>query len=195
LGALSEERSLPFSPRRKGINIGEGAAFCLLTRGEGPVRLAGCGDANDAYNVSAPLPSGEGAEAAMRAALKDAGLAPEQVGYLNLHGTGTIQNDAMEAAATARVFPGGVPCSSTKPLTGHALGASGALEAALCWDLLQGRAAEQGLPPNLNQGGTDPALPALDLVRGLVPLTGLKRVMSNSFGFGGSNLSLVFERL
>jgi 3-oxoacyl-[acyl-carrier-protein] synthase-1 len=99
----------------------------------------------------------------------------------------------MEAAATARVFPGGVPCSSTKPLTGHALGAAGALEAALCWDLLTGRAAAQGLPPNLFDGEPDPALPSLALVRRLEPVAGLRRAMSNSFGFGGSNLSLILE--
>ncbi|HTB23018.1 MAG TPA: beta-ketoacyl-ACP synthase [bacterium] len=194
LGALSEERCNPFSRNRHGINIGEAAAFCLVTRREGPARLAGCGDANDAYNVSAPLPGGEGAEAAMRMALKDAGLAPAQVGYLNLHGTGTVQNDSMEAAATARVFPEGLPCSSTKPLTGHALGASGALEAALCWDLLAGRAAEQGLPPHYFDGETDSALPPLALVRRVERHSGLRRVMTNSFGFGGSNVSLVLEK-
>jgi 3-oxoacyl-[acyl-carrier-protein] synthase-1 len=194
LGALSQTRCNPFSRGRDGINIGEAAAFCLLTRQEGPVRLAGCGECSDAYNVSAPLPGGEGAEAAMRAALADAGLAPEQVGYLNLHGTATPHNDAMEALAVARVFPDGLPCSSTKPLTGHTLGAAGALEAALCWDLLNGRAATQGLPPNLFDGETDPALPPLGLVRRLEPLSGLRRVMSNSFGFGGSNVSLLFER-
>jgi 3-oxoacyl-[acyl-carrier-protein] synthase-1 len=194
LGAVSEQRCRPFSRNRNGINIGEAAAFCLVTRAEGPVRLAGCGETSDAYNVSAPLPGGEGAEAAMRAALADAGLGPESVGYLNLHGTATPHNDAMEALATARVFPAGLPCSSTKPLTGHTLGAAGALEAALCWDLLNGRAAEQGLPPNLFDGETDPALPPLALVRRLEPLSGLRRVMSNSFGFGGSNVSLLFER-
>lgn len=194
LGAVSEQRCRPFSRNRDGINIGEAAAFCLVTRAEGPVRLAGCGETSDAYNVSAPLPGGEGAEAAMRAALADAGLGPESVGYLNLHGTATPHNDAMEALATARVFPAGLPCSSTKPLTGHTLGAAGALEAALCWDLLMGRAAEQGLPPNFFDGETDPALPSLALVRRLEPLSGLRRVMSNSFGFGGSNVSLLFER-
>ena len=194
LGAVSPERCLPFSRNRRGINIGEAAAFCLVTRDQGPVRLAGCGDSNDAYNVSAPLPGGEGAEAAMRAALLDAGLAPGDLGYLNLHGTATPHNDSMEAAATARVFPDGIACSSTKPLTGHALGAAGALEAALCWDLLAGRAALQGMPPNLDDGEADPALPSLALVRQLQPLAGLRRAMSNSYGFGGSNVSLIFEK-
>lgn len=193
LGALSDARCNPFSRNRKGIHIGEAAAFCLVSADEGPVRLAGCGEASDAYNVSAPLPGGEGAEAAMRAALADAG--PGEIGYLNLHGTATAQNDAMEALATARVFPGGLPCSSTKPVTGHTLGAAGALEAAICWDLLCGRASTAGLPANLSDGQDDPALPAIGLLKAPLKVGGLKRAMSNSFGFGGSNVSLVLERV
>jgi len=117
-----------------------------------------------------------------------------QVQVAHLLGTATLHNDSMEAFATARVFPAGVPCSSTKPLTGHALGAAGALEAALCWDLLNTRAASQGLPPNVFDGVCDPALPPLALVRRLRPVHGLRRVMSNSFGFGGSNVSLLLEK-
>lgn len=196
LGAVSRGRCAPFHPRRDGINVAEAAAFCLVLPGDGPVRLAGCGETSDAHHVSAPLPGGEGAEAAMRAALEDAGAEPGSVGYLNLHGTGTPQNDAMEARAVARAFPDGVPCSSTKPLTGHALGAAGALEAALCWDLLTGRAASQGLPPQWGDPEPDPDLPALRLLRpgAAPPAPGLRRVLSNSFGFGGSNASLLLER-
>jgi len=192
LGAVSLEPCRPFGAGRSGINIGEAAAFTLLSREAGPVRLAGCGETSDAYNVSAPLPQGEGAEAAMRAALADAGCGPQDVGYLNLHGTATAQNDAMEAAATLRVFPGGIACSSTKPVTGHTLGAAGALEAALCWHLLMG-AAGRGLPPNWACGPVDPALAALALVRPGEAARGLKRALSNSFGFGGSNASLLLE--
>jgi 3-oxoacyl-[acyl-carrier-protein] synthase-1 len=192
LGAVSDERCRPFSRARKGINIGEAAAFTLLSREPSEVRLAGCGESSDGYNVSAPLPQGEGAEAAMRAALRDAGCGPTDIGYLNLHGTATAQNDAMEAAAALRVFPGGVPCSSTKPLTGHTLGAAGALEAALCWHLLRG-AARRGLPPNWNGGDDDPATAGLGLLGQRGPDGPLKRALSNSFGFGGSNVSLLLE--
>lgn len=193
LGAVSSQACRPFGAGRSGINIGEAAAFTLLSRDEGPVRLAGCGEGSDAYNVSAPLPDGEGAEAAMRGALADAGADASSVGYLNLHGTATPQNDAMEAAATARVFPLGVACSSTKPYTGHTLGAAGALEAAVCWHLLNG-AAGRGLPPNLD-GGVDTALPGLRLVRPGQAAPGLRRALSNSFGFGGSNAALLLERV
>jgi 3-oxoacyl-[acyl-carrier-protein] synthase-1 len=193
LGAVSDERCSPFSQQRKGINIGEAAAFTLLSRDPSEVRLAGCGESSDGYNVSAPLPQGEGAEAAMRAALADAGCAPGDVGYLNLHGTATIQNDAMEAAAVQRVFPGGLACSSTKRLTGHTLGAAGALEAAVCWHLLRG-ASRRGLPPNWSAGNVDPAAGGLGLVRPGQAGVALERALSNSFGFGGSNVAVLLER-
>jgi 3-oxoacyl-[acyl-carrier-protein] synthase-1 len=193
LGAVSAERCRPFSASRQGINIGEAAAFTLLSREPSEVRLAGCGESSDGYNVSAPLPQGEGAEASMRAALADAGCRPGAVGYLNLHGTATAQNDAMEALAVLRVFPGGLPCSSTKPLTGHTLGAAGALEAALCWHLLRG-ASRRGLPPNWNGGDTDPAAAGLGLVQPGQAGSPLERALSNSFGFGGSNVSVLLER-
>jgi 3-oxoacyl-[acyl-carrier-protein] synthase-1 len=193
LGAVSDQRCRPFSAARKGINIGEAAAFTLLSREPSDVRLAGCGESSDGYNVSAPLPQGEGAEAAMRAALADAGCTAGDVGYLNLHGTATPQNDAMEAAAVLRVFPDGLACSSTKPLTGHTLGAAGALEAALCWHLLRG-ASRRGLPPNWNGGDLDPAAAGLGLVQPGQPGVELERALSNSFGFGGSNVAVLLER-
>jgi len=131
LESVSARRCLPFSRHRCGINIGEGAALFLLTREPGPVRLAGWGESADAHHMSAPDPSGAGAMSAMRQALQRAGWAPDEVDYLNLHGTATRHNDAMEARAVAEVLGTSVPVSSTKPLTGHALGAAGAVEAAL----------------------------------------------------------------
>jgi 3-oxoacyl-[acyl-carrier-protein] synthase-1 len=130
----------------------------------------------------------------MRAALDDAGLAPGAIAYLNLHGTGTPQNDAVEAAAVFRVFGASVPCSSTKPLFGHTLGASGALEAAVCWMLLRGRSAGTlALPPHRYDGQTDPELPPIDLVAepANAAVDGPAALLSNSFGFGGSNCALV----
>ena len=116
----------PLSRNRCGINVGEAAVLFLLRREPAEVALLGAGASSDAHHISSPEPSGRGAEAAMRAALAEAGLPPEGIGYLNLHATATPKNDEMESLATARVFPDGVPCSGTKPLTGHTLGARAA---------------------------------------------------------------------
>jgi 3-oxoacyl-[acyl-carrier-protein] synthase I len=192
LGALSPDPGLPFSPNRKGINIGEAAAFFMMRRDRGPVILLGAGETSDAHNISAPLPGGEGAREAMLAALRDGGTDASEVGYVNLHGTGTEQNDAMEARAMSEVFPGGVPCSSTKPSTGHTLGAAGALEAGLCWGLLAGYSEDGWLPAQINDGIVDPAIMPLDLVRpGRLPASPPRLALSNVFGFGGTNVSLL----
>jgi len=189
LGAMDPARCNPFSRERRGINIGEAAALFLMTRERGPVRLLGAGSSSDAYHMSSPDPAGLGAQQAMRAALAQAGLEPAQIDYLNLHGTATTHNDAMEAQAVAAVFPHGVPCSSTKPLTGHTLAAAGALEAAFCWlSLRDGR-----LPPQHWDGMADPELPALRFVEAgaRLPDGGAHRLMSSSFAFGGNNACLI----
>ena len=187
----------PFSANRCGTNIGEGAAVFVMTREPGDsetasVRLAGWGETSDAHHISSPEPEGRGAAAAMRQALAMARLQPEHIDYLNLHGTATVHNDLMEARAVRQVLDHAVPCSSTKPLTGHTLAAAGAVEALLCWLLLQ---RDDGLlPPHHWDGAVDSELPEL---------TGLARarldhppqtVMSNSFAFGGNNLSLILTR-
>ena len=189
LGAMDPARCNPFSRERRGINIGEAAALFLMTRERGPVRLLGAGSSSDAYHMSSPDPAGRGAQQAMRAALAQAGLEPAQIDYLNLHGTATTHNDAMEAQAVAAVFPHGVPCSSTKPLTGHTLAAAGALEAAFCWlSLRHGR-----LPPQHWDGMADPDLPALRFVEAgaRLPDGKSRRLMSSSFAFGGNNACLI----
>lgn len=193
LEAVSPDRCLPFSKGRRGINIGEGAALFLVTReGNGP-RLVGGGETSDAHHISAPRPDGTGAAKAMRDALADAGLHPDQIDYLNAHGTATEQNDAMESRAIAEVLGAGVPVSSTKPLSGHTLGAGGALEAAFCW-LLLSAPEPVSLPPQLGDGEADAQLAPIALVPA-GPLPGrIKTAMSNSFGFGGSNASLVLTR-
>ena len=191
LGSVSEARCNPFSRHRNGINIGEGAALFLMTREPGPVRLAGWGESSDAHHMSAPDPEGHGPERALREALRRAGLAPADIGYVNLHGTATPQNDAMEAAVLHRVFGADTPASSTKPLTGHTLGAAGAVEAALCW-LALARNPGQALPPHWWDGEQDPALPQLNLVApGSRAAAPLRHVLSQSFAFGGSNAALV----
>lgn len=194
LESVSAVRCNPFSQHRCGINIGEGAALFLLTRDAGPVCLAGWGESADAHHMSAPDPQGLGAIDALQQALQRAGWAPSDVDYVNLHGTATGHNDAMESHAVAQVLGTAVPASSTKPLTGHTLGASGAIEAALCWIVLAGNPQQQ-LPPHWWDGVADPALPALPLV---APATFLqsppRRVLSSSFAFGGSNAVLALER-
>jgi len=189
LGAMDPARCNPFSRERRGINIGEAAALFLMTREHGPVRLLATGSSSDAYHMSSPDPAGLGAQHAMRAALARAGLEAAQIDYLNLHGTATTHNDAMEAQAVAAVFPHGVPCSSTKPLTGHTLAAAGALEAAFCWlSLRDGR-----LPPQHWDGVADPELPALRFVEAgaRLPDGEPHRLMSSSFAFGGNNACLI----
>ncbi|WP_295802364.1 beta-ketoacyl-ACP synthase [uncultured Microbulbifer sp.] len=193
LGALSAGHTRPFSAARDGINLGEAGAMFIMSREPGPVRLCGVAASSDAHHMSAPDPEGRGAEAAMRGALADAGLNVADIGYLNLHGTGTPQNDVMEALAVSRVLGEHTPCSSTKPMTGHTLGAAGALEAAFCWlALTRGQ-----LPPHCNDDDYDAQLPPLQLVRAAIPGvdtgTGAapRYVMSNSFAFGGSNCSLI----
>lgn len=197
LEAVSGERCNPLSANRNGINLGEAAAFFMLSRETGPVRLAGWGESQDAHHMSAPDPSGQGAVAAMRQALARAGMQPAAVDYVNLHGTATLHNDAMESRAVQTVFGGGlgtdVAVSSTKPLTGHALAAAGALEAVVAWHVLQDN--PQGvLPVHWWDGAADPAMPALAAVApGMQLGRAARAVMSNSFAFGGSNSTLLFE--
>jgi 3-oxoacyl-[acyl-carrier-protein] synthase-1 len=180
----------PWDAHRRGISLAEGASFALLAREDaaGAPRgwLLGTGETSDGYHMSSPHPEGAGAAQAMRLALAAAGLAPQDVDYLNLHGTATVNNDAAEDLAVRAVFGDRVPCSSTKGATGHTLGAAGGVEAAIA--LL---ALEHGLMPG---GGTrttpDPALAARYL--DAPAEAALRVVASNSFGFGGSNACLVF---
>jgi 3-oxoacyl-[acyl-carrier-protein] synthase-1 len=194
LQAVAEGVTNPMSANRAGITLGEASALFLVTRDAGGVQLLGAGESSEAHHMSAPDPEGRGARDAMQAALADAGLAPEEIAYLNLHGTGTPLNDAMESVAVDTVFGCELPCSSTKPLVGHTLGAAGALEAAFCWLMLEQRdAGELVLPAHCYDGVRDPALPALRFAaRGeRVRPRGPARVMTNSFGFGGNNCTLV----
>src|SRR5476651_341216 len=186
LEAVSAQRCNPFSANRNGINIGEAAVLFLMSKTPASVALLGSGASCDAHHISAPEPTGKGALQAMRKALASAKLQPDQIGYLNLHGTATQHNDAMESLAVAAVFPEGVPCSSTKPMTGHTLGAAGALEAAFCWLSL----AEGVVPPHVWHDQADPELPVLKWAS---PGETLEKrcLMSNSFAFGGNNVSLI----
>lgn len=193
LEATSAHVCNPFSVNRDGINIGEAAAVFLMTRERAPTALLGGGASSDAHHISAPDPQGLGAIESMGKALRSAAVLAEQISYLNLHGTATRHNDAMESLAVAAVFPAGVPCSSTKPLTGHTLGAAGALEAAFCWLTLSDHNPAQQLPPHRWDGEQDADLPWLNLIAPGTQATaaGQRRTMSNSFAFGGNNISLI----
>ena len=193
LGALSPTRCRPFDRHRDGFMLGEGAAVFVLERLERAKRrgapvygvLAGAGTSVDAWNVTAPHPEGAGAELAMRRALRDAGLSPEAVGYVNAHGTGTPVGDLAESSAVYRVF-GDVPISSIKGAVGHTIAAAGAVEAAACLGGLLGGY----LPGTCGLTEPDPACPVTAL-RDPVH-TSVGTMLSNSFGFGGQNASLIF---
>jgi 3-oxoacyl-[acyl-carrier-protein] synthase-1 len=192
LESISNERCLPMSINRCGINIGEGAALFLMSKEVGPVALVGWGESSDAHHISAPDPSGQGAISAMQQALNRAGLIPKQIDYINLHGTATLQNDAMESLAVKQLFGAHIPCSSTKPLTGHTLGAAGAIEAALCWLTLHDNPAER-LPPHWWDEASDSTIAPLALVK-VGQSAAVQYVLSNSFAFGGSNAALIFKK-
>ena len=230
LEAVSSEITNPFSKNRHGITLGDGAAFFVLTKEplsvvECPqggriettstttVCLLGWGESADAYHMTSPDPTGAGAEKAIRRALESSGLSLADVGYINLHGTGTKFNDSMEAKAVAAIFGEGngaggkaqvhVPVSTTKPITGHTLGAAAALELAVCWKALVENKGKKNikLPVQVWDGERDEELPVLNFVSGKsggggeadVAGTGgeLKVCLSNSFAFGGANACLV----
>jgi 3-oxoacyl-[acyl-carrier-protein] synthase-1 len=190
LGLLSREPCRPCDAARDGISIGEAAGFALLERtGAAGVALAGYGESSDAHHLSSPDPEGEGAFLAMRAALGRAAVAPGEVDYVNMHGTGTLTNDRIEDRAISRLFGDATPCSSTKGWTGHTLGAAGITEAVISVLCL-----EAGLVPgSLNVRQVDPALASRIVVE--PDSRPLRCVVSNSIGFGGSNCSLLFARL
>lgn len=195
LESVSNGLCKPFGQRRDGINIGEAAALFVLSRQAGPVELCGVSTTSDAYHFSAPDPEGVAVADAMRKALAQAGLHPEQVDYLNLHGTATILNDAMESRAVYEVFGSQTSVSSSKGMTGHTLGAAAALELGFCWLLLESSDSNGLLIPNASHDDTDPALPALNFVKpGQTLGRRIEICQSNSFAFGGSNVSIVVAR-
>ncbi|MCA6288063.1 beta-ketoacyl synthase N-terminal-like domain-containing protein [Phenylobacterium sp.] len=195
-----ERASRPFSADRDGFVMGEGAAALVL---ESPARaaqrgaaalamLVGCGDATDTYHRTRSHPSGDAIVASMAGALRDAGMSPDAVDHINAHGTGTVENDKMEALAIGRLFGARgatIPVTANKSLIGHTLSAAGAVEAVFSiLSLMHGR-----LPPTLNYDHPDPDIP-LDVVAGASRTADLRLVLSNAFGFGGQNVTLAFQR-
>ena len=195
LESISMARCNPLSRNRDGINIGEGAALFLVSRAPATVSLRGWGESSDGYHISAPDPAGIGARLALEQALARAEATAAQIEYVNLHGTATVHNDAMEADLIHQVFGNGIYVSSTKPFTGHALGAAGAIEAGICWLAMQDDNELGKLPAHLWDGAADPKLPALKLATPATRLGHAPRwALSNSFAFGGANVTLVLGR-
>ena len=204
LEVLSHERTNPFSKNRDGISLGEGGALFVVVKASEhlgifasnhqndgiihKVAILGIGETSDAYHSATPDPDGVQAVKAIQDALDDANLKPEDIDYINLHGTGTISNDLMEANAIYRVFGDKVPASSTKPLTGHCLGAAASIEAFICYQILKG---ERNLSIHKFDGEYDETLPKINLVTENTPQKEVKVCMSTSFGFGGTNAVVI----
>ena len=210
LEVLSHEKSNPFSKNRDGISLGEGGALFVLTKDvkiqkcldvksitnvgricksdNEIVALLGIGETSDAYHSATPDPDGVQAVRAIQLALDDAGLKAEDIDYINLHGTGTVSNDLMEANAIYKVFGDNVPASSTKPFTGHCLGAAASIEAFICYQILKGK---RNLPIHKYDNEYDENLPKINLVNSNTENKKINTCMSTSFGFGGTNAVVI----
>jgi 3-oxoacyl-[acyl-carrier-protein] synthase-1 len=188
MGLISSNPCTPFCEGRDGISIGEAGGLMVLSKEKSNLTLRGIGESSDAYHVSSPDPTGEGAVSAMKMALEDAKLTPSDIGYINLHGTATRLNDAMEAKAVASVFGDKVPCSSTKYMTGHTLGAAGILESCILCYILENDLA---LPiQSTSIRNLDKELDNCGLITKRIKAN-KPYMMSNSFAFGGNNASVI----
>lgn len=197
LEVLSQKPTLPFSKNRNGINIGEGSALFILEKQpqEYSVKICAIGETSDAYHCATPDPQGTEAARAINLALKEANLKYTDIDYINMHGTGTISNDLMEANAIKTSSLDKTPASSTKSLTGHCLGASGGIETALCCAMLDTRINPGNfLLPHFYDNLYDDKLPLLNLVQKGQQAGRLNFILNNSFGFGGSNASMILGR-
>lgn len=186
LGALSMRHTNPMSVNRDGINLGEGAAFMIMVRGADGIRLMGVGESSDAYHLTSPDPTGNGAMAAMQGALDDAKIKPCDIDIIQMHGTGTRANDAMESRAIFNLFGNQVLCASTKPMTGHVLGAAGAISAGLAWLMIK----NQFVAPHIWDEKSDAECAQIRLAN-VGDKCNVRRVMCNAFAFGGSNASMI----
>lgn len=199
LESVSENPSNPFSANRSGLTLGDGAVYFLVTKevcdklcvqGCEGLKFVGFGESADADHITAPRADGEGAIRSIESALTDAEIRPDDVGYINLHGTGTFLNDRMESIAVHQVFGDSTFASSTKALTGHTLGASGALEAAFCCMALQ----NNFIPVHHFDGKIDPTCSKIALAKSGDRAEKFRYCISNSFAFGGCNVSLVIGK-
>lgn len=193
LEVLSDSPSLPFGKNRRGMNIGEGCAVFMVEKdSDYGIEIMGIGESSDVYHSTTPDPEAKEAIKAIKSALNEAQITPNMVDYINAHATGTIANDLMEAKAINSIFGESVPVSSTKPLTGHCLGAAAGIETALCCKLLddfKGR-----LYPHMYDGVYDESLAKIRLVKPGENFKKCEICMCNSFGFGGTNAILILGK-
>lgn len=191
LEILSAEQTIPFSKNRKGINIGEGVAVFIVENGipnDDEIEIAGIGETTDSYHATTPDPEGLEAERAIRMALGK----HKTVDYINLHGTGTSANDLMEGRAIYNVFASKVPASSTKPLTGHCLGAAASIETALCCKLLEKGKGQ--VFPHIYDNEYDETIPKIFLADKNTSLNKINSCLCTSFGFGGTNTAILLTK-
>ncbi len=191
LEVLSHEKTNPFSKNRNGISLGEGGALFLLTKKSNGIKILGIGETSDAYHSATPDPEGTQASIAIQKALDEAKLSPDDIDYINLHGTGTISNDLMEANAIYKIFQDKVPTSSTKPITGHCLGAAASIETFICYEILKGK---RKLPIHNFDGEYDDKLPKINLVNENTEHGEINTCMCTSFGFGGTNAVIILGK-
>ena len=189
LEALSHAITNPMSQNRSGINLGECAALFIMQRGDDGIRVLGCGETSDAYHPTAPDPGGIGAKQAMQNALSDANLTSKDVQYINMHGTGTIANDAMESHAIYEIFGDAPICASTKPLTGHCLGAAGACSVALSWLMLN----KDFIIPHVYDGHFADDCAPIQLAKKNHQIK-IQNILCNAFAFGGSNSTIIIGK-
>lgn len=189
LEILSKDVTIPFSENRKGINIGEGAAAFIVQKEGAGIEITGIGETTDFYHSTTPDPMGIEAKKAIEFALGE--MNPDEIDYINLHGTGTHSNDLMEAKIISEIFGNNVPASSTKPLTGHCLGAAASIEAALCCKLLESNTNQ--VFPHIYDNKYDKNLPQIWLADVNTKTKIIKTCLSTSFGFGGTNCVMVLR--
>jgi len=193
LEVLSDKQSLPFSKNRSGMNIGEACSIFIVEKNvQNGIEIMGIGENTDTYHPTTPNPEGLEAVSAIKMALKDAGISPKEIDYINAHGTGSLANDIMEANAISKVFKDITPVSSTKSMTGHCLGAAAGIEMALCCKLIDN--FDGRLYPNVYDGEIDSALPKINLVKRNKIYKKCNICMCNSFGFGGTNAILILGK-
>ena len=194
LEVLSDKPSIPFSKNRAGMNMGEASTVFIVENdyNKKGIKIMGIGESSDIYHSTTPDPEGKEAITAIKKALKEANICPNDIDYINSHGTGTVANDVMEANVINKIFSDKVPVSSTKPMTGHCLGAAAGIETALCCKLLD--SFDGRLYPHIYDGEYDNELPKINLAQKGKKYSKCNICMCNSFGFGGANAIMIMGK-
>lgn len=192
LEVLSPQATNPMSKNREGINIGEAVAVFVVANEGGEIEITGIGETTDIYHNTTPDPEAKEEIVAIKKALENSNLTPEDIDYINMHGTGTVANDLMEARAISEIFGNSTYISSTKPLTGHCLGGASSIETALCCKLLEQN--NKQVFPHIFDNQYDETLPKIKLAQKNTKLDRLKTCMNLSFGFGGTNAVMILRK-